>query len=187
LLEKFGITGLNDEIRFVVAVGVYLVIAWCVARIVELWILSRSKEGIATALPGLQRSLLYVLALVLGLFVFFSIEGYSITGVFISTGAVAAVVAFAMQRTLGDLFSGIALSIERPFRVGDWIALNDGTEGQVIDINWRATRLRGWDNATYVIPNGELAKLIHGLQKRSCWKQLYVATRFLSTLCLSYD
>ena len=40
LLEKFGITGLNDEIRFVVAVGVYLVIAWCVARIVELWILS---------------------------------------------------------------------------------------------------------------------------------------------------
>jgi small-conductance mechanosensitive channel len=166
LLEKFGITELNDEIRFVVTVGVYLVIAWCVARIVELWILSRSKEGIATALPGLQRSLLYVLALVLGLFVFLSIEGHSITGVFISTGAVAAVIAFAMQRTLGDLFSGIALSIERPFRVGDWVALNDGTEGQVIDINWRATRLRGWDNATYVIPNGELAqqgfKNLHG-------------------------
>jgi small-conductance mechanosensitive channel len=166
LLEKFGITELNDEIRFVVTVGVYLVIAWCVARIVELWILSRSKEGIATALPGLQRSLLYVLALVMGLFVFLSIEGHSITGVFISTGAVAAVIAFAMQRTLGDLFSGIALSIERPFRVGDWVALNDGTEGQVIDINWRATRLRGWDNATYVIPNGELAqqgfKNLHG-------------------------
>lgn len=166
VLAKSGITKFDDEIRFVVTIGICLSIAWCLARIVELWILSRSKEGLATALPGLQRSLLYAIALVLGLFVFLSIEGYSITGVFISTGAVAAIVAFATQRTLGDLFSGIALSIERPFRVGDWIALSDGTEGQVIDINWRATRLRGWDNATYVIPNGELArqgfKNLHG-------------------------
>ena len=166
LLEKSGITRIDDEISFLTAVGVYLVIAWCVARIIELWILSRSRDGLATSLPGLQRSLLYVVSLFLGLFIFLSVEGYSITGVYVSTGAVAALVAFAMQRTLGDLFSGIALSIERPFRLGDWIVLNDGSEGQVIDINWRATRLRGWDNATFVIPNGELArqgfKNLHG-------------------------
>jgi small-conductance mechanosensitive channel len=166
LLAKSGITEFDDEIRLVVAIGVYLTIAWFLARIVELWILSRSKEGLATALPGLQRSLLYALALVLGLFAFLTIGGHSITGVFISTGAVAAIVAFAMQRTLGDLFSGIALSIERPFRIGDWIVLSDEAEGQVIDINWRATRLREWDNATFVIPNGELArqgfKNLHG-------------------------
>lgn len=34
----------------------------------------------------------------------------------------------------------------------------DGTEGEVTDINWRATRLRGWDNTTYVVPNGQLAR-----------------------------
>ena len=38
----------------------------------------------------------------------------------------------------------------------DWIELTDGTFGQVVDMNWRAIRLRGFDNATYVIPNGEL-------------------------------
>ena len=165
-LEKSGITGLDDEIRLAVTVGAILAFAWCSARIVELWILSRARKGVATALPGLQRGLLYAFAIVLGLVAFLTIEGYSITGVFISTGAVAAIVAFAMQRTLGDFFSGIALSIEQPFRIGDWIALGDGTEGQVIDINWRATRLRGWDNSTFVIPNGELAgqgfKNLHG-------------------------
>ena len=166
VLEKSGIAGMDDKILFITVVGVYLAIAWCVARIIELWILSRSRDGLATSLPGRQRVLLYGVCLFLGLFVFLNVEGYSITGVYVSTGAVAALVAFAMQQTLGDLFSGIAMSIERPFRLGDWIALNDGTEGQVIDINWRTTRLRGWDNATFVIPNGELArqgfKNLHG-------------------------
>jgi len=166
LLENSGIAGMDEQILFITVLGVYLVIAWCIARIVELWILSRSRDGWAASLPGLQRVLLYGTSLFLGLFAFLSLEGYSITGVYISTGAVAALVAFAMQQTLGDLFSGVAMSIERPFRLGDWIALNDGTEGQVIDINWRTTRLRGWDNATFVIPNGELArqgfKNLHG-------------------------
>jgi small-conductance mechanosensitive channel len=158
LLQKSGITGLDEQILFITGICVYLAVAWCIARVVELWILSRARRGSATSLPGLQRVLLYGVCLFLGLFVFLSLEGYSITGVYISTGAVAALVAFAMQQTLGDLFSGIAMSVERPFRLGDWIALNDGTEGQVIDINWRTTRLRGWDNATHVIPNGELAR-----------------------------
>jgi len=170
LLLKSGISNLEDEISNIVALGVCLTMAWCLARIIELWIISRSKtrsrEGLSTKLPGLQRTLLYIVALVAGLFFFFSVKEYSITGVFISTGAVAAIVAFAMQRTLGDLFSGIALSIERPFRVGDWIRLSDGTEGKIIDLNWRATRLRGWDNSTFVVPNGELAargfKNLHG-------------------------
>jgi len=167
LLEYSGITGIDEEVRFLTEVFVYLSIAWCIARIIELWILSRSKHERAIALPGLQRGLLYMISLLLGFFIFLAAEGYSITGVYVSTGALAALVAFAMQRTLGDLFSGIALSIESPFRLGDWIALSDGTEGKVIDINWRATRLCGWDNSTLVIPNGELArqgfKNLHGV------------------------
>ena len=166
LLGKFGITGVDDKVRFLTVVCVYLTVSWCIARVIEVWILSKSRDGFVTSLPGLQRSLLYGISLFIGLFIFLTVEGYSITGVYVSTGAVAALIAFAMQRTLGDLFSGIALSIESPFRLGDWIALADGSEGQVIDINWRATRLRGWDNATFVIPNGELArqgfKNLHG-------------------------
>jgi CRP-like cAMP-binding protein len=50
--------------------------------------------------------------------------------------------------------------------MGDWLQLDDGNLGQVVDINWRATRLRGWDNATLVVPNSKLAaqtiKNLHG-------------------------
>lgn len=128
------------------------------ARIVELFLLSNHKQDDLEYLPGLQRGLLFGGFLFLGLVTFLYIQGYSITGLYISTGAVAALVAFAMQQTLGDLFSGIALSIEHPFKLGERIRLADGSEGKVIDINWRATRLLAWDNSTLVVPNSELAK-----------------------------
>jgi small-conductance mechanosensitive channel len=96
--------------------------------------------------------------LFVALIVFSMANDYAPTELYISTGAFAALVAFAMQQTLGDLFSGISLSIERPFKIGDWLRFNDGTEGEVIDINWRATRLRGWDNTTFIMPNGQLAR-----------------------------
>jgi CRP-like cAMP-binding protein len=55
------------------------------------------------------------------------------------------------------LFAGIAMGIERPFQIGDWIELPGGVVGRVIDINWRATRLLGWDNASHIIPNSTIA------------------------------
>lgn len=152
-------------VRTAATLGVVLSLTTAVARLAELWLLARQKEA-GRFLPELERLLLYGFAVLIGIFIYFIREEHSLTELFVSTGAVAAIVAFAMQRTLGDLFSGIALSLERPFRPGDWLTLADGTEGQVTDINWRATRLRGWDNATHVIPNSVLAgqgfKNLHG-------------------------
>jgi CRP-like cAMP-binding protein len=62
-----------------------------------------------------------------------------------------------MQSTLADLFSGIALNIERPYRVGDWVQIDSNLVGQVQEINWRATRLRSADGNTVVLPNSKLA------------------------------
>lgn len=107
--------------------------------------------------PGLLRGLVTAACLFVGAAVFFRIQGYSLTGVWISTGLATAFIGFALQQTLGDLFSGIALSLEGAFRIGDRLRLENGTEGQVVDINWRATWLKDWDNTTHVIPNGRLA------------------------------
>ena len=101
---------------------------------------------------------LFGLCLFVGFLVYLYSNDRVPTELFLSAGALAAVVAFAMQQTLGDLFSGIALSIEKPFKIGDWLRFSDGMEGEVTDINWRATRLRGWDNTTYVVPNGQLSQ-----------------------------
>ena len=166
-LQSSGFSKINTQLQVVVHLLVIMSVAWCLARFVELYLLSRTKrDDIANYLPGLQRGMLFGLALFLAFVLFSNIKGFAITGLYLSTGAAAAVVAFAMQRTLGDLFSGIALSVEHPFRIGDWIELTNGSQGQVVDINWRATRLRTWDNATLVVPNSALAqegiKNMHG-------------------------
>lgn len=89
---------------------------------------------------------------------FFRIQGYSFTGVWVSTGFATAMLGFALQQTLGDFFSGIALSIEGSFRIGDRLRLGDNTKGEVVDLNWRTTWLHDWDNTTHIVPNAKLAK-----------------------------
>lgn len=158
LMDKPGYAKFEHEVRLAITAFIYLVVAHFAARLVEVWILTKTKKDPSTSLPGLQKGILYSFTYFLAISVFLNLKGFSFTGVYISTGALAAIAAFAMQQTLGDLFSGIALSIERSFKLGDWIALKDGIEGEVVDIDWRSTKLRAWDNTTIVIPNGILAR-----------------------------
>lgn len=83
--------------------------------------------------------------------------GQPMTGFIVSSGIVIGVVGLAMQNSLSDLVAGVAISIERPFRMGDWIELDDGTLGQVVDINWRATHVRSWEHNLYVVPNARVS------------------------------
>lgn len=150
-----------------------LVVGWFVAKVGQAYLSHRyvgERRSHPQAVPGLLHGVITGTCLLIGLGMFFWIQGYSLTGVWISTGLATALLGFALQQTLGDFFSGVALSLEGAFRVGDWLRLDDGTEGQIIDINWRATWLHGWDNTTYVIPNARLAsqgfKNLHGQHHR---------------------
>ncbi|ESQ12014.1 MAG: mechanosensitive ion channel [Thiohalocapsa sp. PB-PSB1] len=155
--RKLGIPELDEELSALTLLCTYLSTAWALARVVDVSLELKAEEEHGERVPKLAVGLIYVLLLLLGLAVFLWQQGYSFAGVWVSTGVAAGVLGLALQKTLGDLFSGIALGLERPFRLGDWIELKDGTVGQVTDLNWRATRLRGWDNATHVIPNSSLA------------------------------
>jgi small-conductance mechanosensitive channel/CRP-like cAMP-binding protein len=76
----------------------------------------------------------------------------------LTTSAVGAVVVgFALQDTLGNLFSGLAIQIEKPYRVGHWIAIGD-REGQVQQITWRATKLLTKAGQFLIVPNGIMSK-----------------------------
>lgn len=147
----------TGEIRTIALVSAYLIASWLLARLIEVLLLAKADDELSERVPKLVVGLIYVAMMLFGLGLFLWQQGYSFTGIWVSTGVAAAVLGLALQRTLGDLFSGIALGIERPFKLGDWLELRDGTVGQVVDINWRATRLRGWDNATHVVPNAQMA------------------------------
>ncbi|MDQ0837020.1 small-conductance mechanosensitive channel/CRP-like cAMP-binding protein [Sphingomonas faeni] len=81
-----------------------------------------------------------------------------VNGLLATSGIIAVVVGLALQNTLSDVFSGIAVGIEHPFRVGHRITLGDGVEGVVAQANWRSIRILtdGGDIAT--IPNSVVAK-----------------------------
>jgi small-conductance mechanosensitive channel/CRP-like cAMP-binding protein len=76
----------------------------------------------------------------------------------LTTSAVGAVVVgFALQDTLGNLFAGLAIQIEKPFRVGQWVSFGD-QEGQVQEITWRATKLRTKNGQFLIVPNSVIGK-----------------------------
>ena len=76
-----------------------------------------------------------------------------------TSGVFAIILGLALQSTLSDVFSGIALNLGRPYMIGDWIVLNDGIEGRVVETNWRSTHLLNGTNDLVVLPNSFLAKV----------------------------
>jgi small-conductance mechanosensitive channel len=75
-----------------------------------------------------------------------------------TSGVFAIILGLALQSTLADVFSGIALNLSKAYAVGDWIVLSDGFEGRVVETNWRATHLLNASNDLVVLPNSGLAK-----------------------------
>jgi small-conductance mechanosensitive channel/CRP-like cAMP-binding protein len=76
----------------------------------------------------------------------------------LATTAVGAVVlGFALQDTLGNLFAGLAIQIEKPFRVGHWVSIG-AQEGSVSEITWRATKMLTKAGNVVVVPNSTMAK-----------------------------
>jgi small-conductance mechanosensitive channel/CRP-like cAMP-binding protein len=77
--------------------------------------------------------------------------------VFAATAVGAVVVGFALQNTLGNLFAGLAIQIEKPFRIGHWVRIAD-IDGLVSEITWRAVKVRTKSGNFVVVPNSKLAE-----------------------------
>ncbi|MGH7550236.1 MAG: cyclic nucleotide-binding domain-containing protein [Gemmatimonadota bacterium] len=79
-----------------------------------------------------------------------------VTGLFTTAGVISIVIGLALQDTLGNVFSGLAIQTERAFNVGDWVRFGE-MEGVVIDVSWRATKLRTRQNDLVIIPNTQIS------------------------------
>jgi len=74
-----------------------------------------------------------------------------------SLGIAGLAIAFALQNTLGNIFGGLSLILDKTIKVGDRIELDTGESGVVKDVGLRSTKIRTWSNKIIVIPNGVLA------------------------------
>ena len=107
--------------------------------------------------PRLFRDLSRVFLILCGVAIVLSLVwGTDLGGLIAALGVGSIVIGLALQDTLGNLFSGIALLFERPLTEGDWITV-DGITGKVIEINWRSVHLLTRELEMLVIPNAVLA------------------------------
>lgn len=83
--------------------------------------------------------------------------GLDLSQIVVTSTVITAILAFAMQDTLGNILAGLALQWDATFQTGDWIKVDD-VQGQVIDINWRATFLETRNGETVVLPNSQLTR-----------------------------
>lgn len=78
-----------------------------------------------------------------------------LSGLAAGLGVVSAAITFAAQDMVKSILSGIAILTDKPFVIGDWIEM-DQFQGNVIDITFRSTRIKAYNNAVVTIPNSTI-------------------------------
>jgi small-conductance mechanosensitive channel len=115
---------------------------------------SRKGVRLPPLLPAVSMLVVYLLAALITLRV--SFPQLDIAPLLATSAVTSLVLGLALQPILGNFFAGIVISLEKPFRLNDWIKVGDH-DGRVVAINWRTTHLRTRDNDNVVIPNGRIA------------------------------
>ena len=143
-------------------IGVYFVeILWwvaltrCLVGVVDAFVILERRPQESRLFQQLIAGLIYlgvVLAIAGNVF------NMPIGALFATSGAVAIIAGLALQSTLADVFSGIAISLGRSYRIGDSIIIDGGVEGKIVEANWQAVQLLTPNNDLAIIPNSVLAK-----------------------------
>ncbi|MBS1963764.1 MAG: mechanosensitive ion channel family protein [Bdellovibrionales bacterium] len=126
-----------------------------ISRIIlfEYLFLGHMREGVPLLIVNL-----FALLLSVGIAGWFATEIFGIKlGPVLATSAVfSLILGLALQDTLGNLFAGVALQLDKPYEIGDWIEVSQGGQtwvGQVEEISWRATTLIGLFDEFLILPN----------------------------------
>jgi ABC-type branched-subunit amino acid transport system substrate-binding protein/small-conductance mechanosensitive channel len=155
-LQNFS-TSAIDAIFFV-----YETLWWMVpARIITislerfLWVPIESRSGrkVPNVIRMLSSAVVYSLA-VCGVVAF--VMGQTLTSLLATSGVLAMIIGLAVQANIANIFSGVVLNIERPFKVGDFVKIGNIT-GQIKDITWRTVRIRS-NGYTVSLANGKVSE-----------------------------
>ena len=114
---------------------------------------SKSQKRLMPLFDNLGKMIIFI-AIVY--FIFLS-WGVNVTAFVASAGMVSFVVAFAAKDTLGNLFAGIFIMADSPYKEGDYINLDTGERGYVKSIGIRSTRIMTRDDIEITIPNAVIA------------------------------
>ena len=145
---------------YVLRIGIWLTAAYLLNRLIVVifWdtVVARALGGpVPRLLKDVVAAVIFMTA-VSG--IISQVFDKDVTAIWATSGVVGVVIGFALRSLILDVFSGLAVNVDRPYRIGDWIKVHDRRPdthiiGCVQEINWRTTRLRTTANNLVVVPN----------------------------------
>jgi len=161
----FEVSNLPENILRLAGKGslalIVLSVTWVVATIAGQLVKFYAVK-IESALPvtSLTQNIAKGTILLIGVLIILNSLGISIAPILATLGVGGLAVALALQDTLSNLFAGFHIIVTRQIQIGDYIKMESGEEGYVIDINWRTTKIKMLPNNVVLIPNTKLAQAI---------------------------
>lgn len=163
------------------AVGVFLVFAgiWAAWRVIDLIseVLANQAKKTETKFDDVLIPLVTKAAklFVVAIGIVYAAEALSIPlgPMLASLGLGSLAFAFAAKDTIENFFGSVAVILDRPFEVGDWVMIDGGTEGTVEELGFRSTRIRTFYNSQITVPNATLVRATvdnYGRRKYRRWK-----------------
>lgn len=153
ILKLQGYLGLTA-----IAWGVVVFIKSSRLLTLEYFFLNHMREGVPLLLVNIFTLVLSMVMVGWFLNHFF---GFEITHLVATSAVFSIVLGLALQDTLGNLFAGVALQLDKPYELGDWIEIQNGAQkyiGQVQEVSWRATVLATYTDEVVTIPNRTVAQ-----------------------------
>jgi small-conductance mechanosensitive channel/CRP-like cAMP-binding protein len=159
-LRRTVFTGDSNVAQVLVVIAVLSILV-CIGRsfvtlLLDVGIGRRSARPTPKIIRDLVLGIVYILIALSSL----RAAGIEPGSILTTSALLTAVVGFSLQETLGNLFAGLALQMQAPFEVGDWIQYSEDAKGvgKVLEINWRSTKLLTLDEVEIIVPNGTLGK-----------------------------
>ena len=161
------ITGYDDQIRRVWLVVVIAEVAYLLYHLLDAtmtWYIQSVAQTTETQLddrllPPLKR-IMPLLVYSLGFLMALSVLNIPISPILAGLGIGGLAVALAVQPTLANFFAGTYVVTEGELNVGDYIELQGGPSGYVVEVGWRSTKIRSMYNNLVIIPNSQMANSI---------------------------
>lgn len=155
--ELAGLFGPSDALSLGVSASAYFASAWLVSRVLSLALdqATARRQPYPRLLKDLIAAVLFLIAFAATVALFM---GQGAVGALAGSGLVLALLGFAIRNVVADTLSGIALGIEGPFRIGDWVDIDGLSRGRVIEIGWRTTRILTRDATYTILPNSQIAR-----------------------------
>jgi small-conductance mechanosensitive channel/CRP-like cAMP-binding protein len=138
-----------------VEIGWWVIGARAVAAVIRAMVALEGRPHQSRILSDLMAAGIYIAtALAITNFAF----SVPVGGLLATSGVIAIVLGLALQSTLSDVFSGIAVDLERAYKPGDLLWVEGDIEGTVVQVSWRSTQIRTKHDNIAIIPNNVIAK-----------------------------